>query len=314
MDNLRTHIFIEFYYRNGKFLNEHNSKLTFRKLNESYGVFNGCDLLAKEIYNTIKGTNLNGGNCRIVTLNLKDNKWIQTIEIMVYNDETSNVGASYVSSSKISFCGLKSSQQKFSPLKMNVNLKHENIIISLMHELTHAYEDYNRRTNKNKSLNDKVLDNGYYLNNSVGNYDNEKKYISYILYYLTDFEVNAHLSQLKGELQNCDKYFVNIQQIVDFLRKTDVYKRYSIIKNYIDFFSSISDEKSQSIVLSWVSDLSNLKFGTYKNFVNYINKKYDKIERHMDRFIPKIAYEYLDYGNILNNFNGKLPEINDRNK
>ena len=93
-----------------------------------------------------------------------------------------------------------------------------------------------------------------------------------------------------------------------------MYKRYSIIKNYIDFFSSISDEKSQSIVLSWVSDLSNLKFGTYKNFVNYINKKYDKIERHMNRFIPKITYEYLDYGNTLNNFNGKLPEINVRNK
>lgn len=300
MDSLRTHIFIEFYYRNGKFLNEHNSKLSFRELNESYGVFNGCEILAKEIYNSLKDLKLQGGESRIVTLNLKDSKWIQAIEIMVYNDETSNVGASYVSSSKISFCGLKSSQQKFSPLKMNVNLKHENIIISLMHELTHAYEDYNRRTNKNKSL-----------NNSVGNYDDEKKYISYILYYLTDFEVNAHLSQLKGELQNCDEYFVNIQQIVDFLRKTDVYERYSMIKSYIDFFSNISDEKSQSIVLSWVSDLSNLKFRTYKNFVNYINEKYNKIERHMNRFIPKIAYEYLDYGNILNNFNGKLPEIND---
>ena len=34
----------------------------------------------------------------------------------------------------------------------------------------------------------------------------------------------------------------------------------------------------------------------------------------MNRFIPKIAYEYLDYGNTLNNFNGKLPEINVRNK
>lgn len=314
MDNLFTHIFIEFYYRKGnKFLNEHNSKLSFKELNESYGVFNGCDLLAKQIYNAIKETNLNGVNGRIVTLNLKGNKWIQTIEIMIYNDETSNVGASYNGSSKIYLCGLNN-QPKFSPLKMNVNLKHKNIIISLMHELTHAYEDYNRRTNKNKSLSDKVLDNGYYLNNSVGNYDNEKKYISYILYYLTDFEVNAHLSQLKGELQNCDKYFVNIQQIVDFLRKTDVYKRYSLIKTYIDFFSNISDEESQSIVLSWVSDLSNLKFRTYKNFVNYINKKYDKIERHMNRFIPKIAYEYLDYGNTLNNFNGKLPEINVRNK
>ena len=34
----------------------------------------------------------------------------------------------------------------------------------------------------------------------------------------------------------------------------------------------------------------------------------------MNRFIPKIAYEYLDYGSILNGFNGKLPEINVRNK
>lgn len=88
-----------------------------------------------------------------------------------------------------------------------------------------------------------------------------------------------------------------------------MYERYSVIKSYIDFFSNISDEESQSIVLSWVSDLSTLKFRTYKNFVNYINKKYNKIERHMNRFIPKIAYEYLDYGNALNNFNGKLPEL-----
>lgn len=29
----------------------------------------------------------------------------------------------------------------------------------------------------------------------------------------------------------------------------------------------------------------------------------------MNRFIPKIAYEYLDYGNTLNNFNGKLPVL-----
>ena len=312
MNNLFTHIFIEFYYRNGKFLNEHNSKLTFRQLNESYGVFDGCYELAKQIYNNIKEINLKSGESRVLNLHIKNCKWIDTFEIMVYYDENSNTGAAYNTSSQI----VKSvnNTRKFLPLKLSVNLASNKIVINLMHELTHAYEDYNRKINDKPSITDKALDNGYYSNNLVGNYDNEKKYISYILYYLTDFEVNAHLSQLKGELQNCDKYFVNIQQIVDFLRKTDVYKRYSIIKNYIDFFSSISDEKSQSIVLSWVSDLSNLKFGTYKNFVNYINKKYDKIERHMDRFIPKIAYEYLDYGNILNNFNGKLPEINDRNK
>ena len=307
MDNLFRHIFIEFYYRNGKFLNEHNSKLTFRKLNESYGVFDGCYELAKQIYNNIKKMNLKNGEGRVLNLHIKNCKWIETFEIMVYYDENSNTGATYNSSSQI----VKSvnNTRKYLPLKLSVNLASNNIVINLMHELTHAYEDYNRQINDKPSITDKALENGYYLNNSVGNYDYDKKYISYILYYLTDFEVNAHLSQLKGELQNCDKYFVNIQQIVDFLKKTDVYKRYSVIKSYIDFFSNISDEKSQSIILSWVSDLSTLKFRTYKNFVNYINKKYNKIERHMNRLIPKIAYEYLDYGNTLNNFNGKLSEL-----
>ena len=250
---------------------------------------------------------LKSGECRVLNLHIKNSKWIDSLEIMIYYDENSNTGASYKASSQI----VKSvnHRRKYLPLKLSVNLASNNIVINLMHELTHAYEDYNRQINDKPSITDKALENGYYLNNSVGNYDYDKKYISYILYYLTDFEVNAHLSQLKGELQNCDKYFVNIQQIVDFLKKTDVYKRYSVIKSYIDFFSNISDEKSQSIVLSWVSDLSTLKFRTYKNFVNYINKKYNKIERHMNRFIPKIAYEYLDYGNTLNNFNGKLTEL-----
>lgn len=311
MDNLRTHIFIEFYYRHGKFLNEHNSKLSFNELNESYGVFNGCETLAKEIYNRLKELKLQSGERRIITLELENNQWIDSIDVMAYVDEELNTGASYNPSSELALYG---NRNKFSPLKLTVNLNSKNIVVNLMHELTHAYEDYNRKINDKPSITDKALENGYYFNKTVGNYGNEKKYISYILYYLTDFEVNAHLSQLKGELQNCDNYFVNIQQIVDFLRKTDVYKRYSLIKNYIDFFSNISDKKSQSIVLSWIDDLSNLKFRTYKNFVNYINKKYDKIERHMNRFIPKIAYEYLDYGNILNGFNGELPEINVRNK
>ena len=310
MDNLYTHVFIEFYYRNGnKFLNEHNSKLSFKKLNESYGVFDGCYELAKQIYDSIKQMVLKNGESRIINLSMKNNEWIESLQIMVYADEYSNTGASYNSSSQIVKCVNK--KQKYFPLKLSINLVSKNIVISIMHELTHAYEDYNRRINGKTSLSDKAIETGYYLNKSVGNYDFEKKYVSFILYYLTDFEVNAHLAQLKGELQNCDKHFVSIQQIINFLKEKDIYKRYNVIKTYIDFFSSITDEESQKIVLEWVKELSELKFRTYQNFIKYINKKYEKIERHINRFIPKIAFEYLDYGNTLNNFNGDLPDLKD---
>ena len=148
------------------------------------------------------------------------------------------------------------------------------------------------------------------MNNYTKDLFGDNRYII-PLYYLAEHEVNAYLSELKGELQNYGEYFVNIQQIVDFLRNADICKRYNKIKSYIDFFSRITDDKSQKIVLQWVDELSNLKFRTYQNFINYINKKYDKFERHMNRFIPKIAYEYLDYGTTLVNFNGELPDINE---
>ena len=223
MDNLFRHIFIEFYYRNGKFLNEHNSKLTFRKLNESYGVFEGCYELAKQIYNHLKEISLKSGESRVLNVDIKNSKWIDSLEIMIYYDENSNTGASYNASSQI----VKSvnNTRKYLPLKLSVNLASNNIVINLMHELTHAYEDYNRQINNKPSMTDKALENGYYLNNSVGNYDYDKKYISYILYYLTDFEVNAHLSQLKGELQNCDKYFVNIVSNFNEIHRKLVFNR-----------------------------------------------------------------------------------------
>lgn len=307
MDSLRTHIFIEFYYRKGnKFLNEHNSKLSFKELNESYGVFNGCERLAKGIYNKLKDLKLQNGERRIIILEVENNQWIDSIAVMAYVDEQTIAGASYKPSSELALYG---NRNKFSPLALTVNLNSKNIVVNLMHELTHAYEDYNRRIKGKKNIKDRALEIGYHLNKHVGNYYNDKKYLSYILYYLTDFEINAHLSQLKGELQNCNKHFVNIQQIVDFLRKTDVYERYSKIKSYIDLFSKVTDEETQKVVLLWSWDISNLKFRSYQHFVNYLNKTYNNLERRMNRFIPKIAYEYLDYGNILNNFNGDLPEL-----
>ena len=166
MDNLFTHIFIEFYYGKGnKFLNEHNSKLTFRKLNESYGVFDGCYELAKQIYNNIKEMNLKSGESRVLNLHIKNCKWIETFEIMAYYDENSNTGAAYNTSSQI----VKSVNNtcKYLPLKLSVNLASNNIVINLMHELTHAYEDYNRKINDKPSITNKALENGYYLNNSV---------------------------------------------------------------------------------------------------------------------------------------------------
>jgi len=306
-DSFSTHVFIEFYYRKGlKFLNEHNSKLSQSELNESYGVFGGCYNIAKRITDRIKEEQIKNGESKVIKLTINNFSWINSFSVILYSDEYSDTCASYNPESEIILCNGK---RKFSPLMLTVNVASENITVDIMHKLTHAYEDYNRRIKGKGSLKQKILDTGYYKNVLKGDYSQIDKYISYTIYYLTDFEVNAHLSQIKGELENTDRHFFNISEIVDFLKQTDIYQRYSVIKEYINYFSTIRDKDTQNHILYTVSDLSELTFRTYKDFIRYFHNKYNSLENKINRYIPKIAYEYLSFGNSFIQHKEQLPKL-----
>lgn len=308
MRYLDTHIFIEMFYGNNKrFLCEHESNLSIQRLNESYGIFEGCEKLTKYIFKKISGITLQNGETRCIKFYVNGFKWISNIQIRLYRNNKTNTAASYAADSPIL---IVNGNNRFAPLILSMNVANNNndkdIIVGMMHELTHAYEDYNRRVKNKKSIRGRVSDIGYWKNKPVGKYDNDKKFVSYILYYLTDFEVNAYLSELKGELKNCDRHFFSIEEIIDFLKESNIYSNYMAIKDYIDYLKKIKSSTLQTEVLQWVDDLSTLKFKNYKNFINYIDKKYCKIERHMNRIIPKMACEYIDYGNVLANHRGKI--------
>lgn len=315
-DTFRTHCFIEFYYHLGKgFLNEHNSKLSFRKLNESYGVFNGCRTIAEQITEKVINTPCGENECKIVNMML-NNSWINMVEIAIYCDNNTITTAGYdPQKSFITKCGNgKEKVSKFYPLKLVVNASKiagnsTKLTVALMHELTHAYEDYNRRQNGNGSIGDEARRLGYYKNNVLsydGDYEN---YISAMLYYITGFERNAFMAQFKGELDVCDKHFNSIGEIIDFLKNTQIYNNYDVVSSYIDFFSTEIEEEVQPFVLEFVEKISNLKFSTYNRFVKYLQKKKYEIERKMNTIIPKIAYEKLSFGNELNSFDSELPKI-----
>lgn len=317
MDTFATHCFIEFYYGLGKgFLNEHSSVLPLRELNESYGLFNGCVEVAQLLKDNIikEMDNIEEGNVKIVNVQLNNN-WINRVELMLYYNPNGVVAASYMpSESDIVKCGNGNEKtDKYYPLRINVNMFKANkkrLLVTIMHELTHAYEDYNLFIKGENRLIDKAMDIGYNYNN-IGSYNGYKNYLSYLLYYITEFERNAFVSELKAELQNTEQHFMNISDIIQFLKSTSVYKNYQKIITYIDFFTNLEDKESQEIVFKWLNELSNLKFDTYGRFAKYLKNKQRDIERKINTFIPKIAYEYLKFGNILISFNGKLPEIND---
>ncbi len=314
-DSFSTHCFIEFYYRLGKgFLNEHNSVFTFKKLNESYGVFDGCRELAEMLSDKVLEFSNSSENTASALKIPVNNNWIQNISLRLYHNPKTTTMASYQpEESNLYYIGIKSEIVKFSPLVIRVNLSKTNnkrsLIITFMHELTHAYEDYNRNINGKENLTDRARRTGYSLNN-IGTYDDEYlTAFSYMLYYIETFERNAYMTELKAELETCNTHFLNIEEIIKYLKSLNVYTNYKTVIEYIDFFSNLSDEVSQQVVFNWLGHISNLKFKTYKQFSKFLKQKGYQIERKFNTLIPKIAYEYLNFGNTLNNFNGQLSPL-----
>ena len=307
VDSFITHCFIEFYYRTDKgFLNEHNSLLTVRQLNEKYGVFDGCELLARMITDKILKNN-NKSNFSIYV----NNKWISKIEISIFEDKFSNVGALYsaTESEIIEQKNNKEKVYKFFPLKLEINLARidkQKLIVRLMHELTHAYEDYNRQIKGNDSLLYLSLKDGDYLN-IVGTYQGLKQVISYVLYYIREYERNAFIAQMQGELTTQEKFY-NIENILKFLYNTEVYKNYTKIIIYITKLNEISDIEKQNIILNYVKVLGNYSFNTYKQLCKFLNVKKHEISKKMNTILPKIAYDNLKFGNFLNSFNEKIED------
>lgn len=307
VDSFITHCFIEFYYRTDKgFLNEHNSLLTVRHLNEKYGVFDGCELLARMIADKILKNN-DKSNFSIYI----NNKWISKIEISIFEDKFSNVGALY-SATESEIIEQKNNREnvyKFFPLKLEINLARidkQKLIVRLMHELTHAYEDYNRQIKGNDSLLYLSLKDGDYLN-IVGTYQGLKQVISYVLYYIREYERNAFITQMQGELTTQENFY-NIENILKFLYNTEVYKNYTKIILYITKLNEISDIEKQNNILNYVKDLSNYSFNTYKQLCKFLNVKKYEISKKMNTILPKIAYDNLKFGNFLNSFNENIED------
>ena len=258
MDNFDTHCFIEFYYNLNKgFLNEHYSIYTKEQLNEMYGVFNGCEELARELSDWILAWSRSVDTNRSIIKNkIIDTNWIKMVDAVLYKDIYSYTGAAYTPTKS------KIIQNKFDPLHLEINLKEvtkESLLVKLMHELTHAYEDYNRIVNGKESLTDIILRKGN-NHNMVGVYNDGKKYLSYLFYYIQGYERNAFMTELHAELKNSNKRFNKLSDIIAYLKQTKYYTNYMTICSWIDEYAQIDDKIAQENILKWVSEISNVNY------------------------------------------------------
>ena len=289
-DSFNQHFFVEFYYnkdnRDGFIFEEKLPKKELNLICEAYGLFDGCMDLVEKIYETV----LYGGGVYNTTINV-DHPYFKTINIKLTDSYTS------------SFHPLKSeiNDGKYDPLVLTLGVKclHEGqpnrFKAAIAHELLHAYENLKRYNNKTISLGQKVKNIGYNKNDTSIFYNENsiEKTISAVLYYLTDFERNAYVAQIKAELQLADTVFSDINDAMKFVKNTVTYQNYEIVFSWANELCSQTDKETQAMIVYIVNSRSNNHFKTYNQFKKWLTRLAYKTERKFNNIIPKVAAESL---------------------
>lgn len=283
----RSHLFIEYYFRQEqKFLLEHFHSDN-KKLFESYGLFENIEEVVDKIYYDVLLKNK--------TELIIDNNWIHNIEILYINDDNLILKAGY------NFRDSKLKNNKFNPLGLIVNnacIDDKNIKSILAHELQHAYEDYNRRVNNKLSLYD-VVYNFQFPKNKPGTYKGNKNKLSYILYFIRKVEQNGYISQLNKELKQNRNKFVYIDDIYNFIKTTDTYDNYSCCIKWIDDIINVKNKQEQENILQYCEELSVYKFNTFNQLTKFLITNKNKILKKFYNIVPKIIYNNINLGSYI---------------
>jgi len=305
-DYFKTHFFIEMFFgkENNRGLLLHEQTLPYNKVRllfEEYGLFKGCDHLAQIIITQL--STIDGYVGETFDMNI-GNWFIDNVHIIIVKED----GCFYDSTSVINNNGC------FEPLVFYVGfraLESPNLKSMIMHELTHAYEDWNRRKNGVDSLYAIADKNGYDKNpiglNNI--YDEDIRKLSWILYHYNDFERNAYFAQINGEMSKCNIRFERISDAYNWLKQNSIaYRNYRIIFDWVSELISIRDVNRQNNILKRCKELSNFQFKTYNQLCKWLQLKTNNYQRSFNRIIPKIVGKYMRFEEWLNPSNVNLME------
>lgn len=171
----------------------------------------------------------------------------------------------------------------------DIKRNYKNTVSTLIHELTHAWEDYNRIITNNLTLNDLISKKIRYKENiKQNNSDNFYKALSkQIEYHLSSFEINAFLSELNASL------YKNKDKIDNYSDALNIFKNDEIWISYITLHSALNDlsEIQLSKFTMIYNDVNKTDF-TENKLLKKLNNRFEKVFRKILTNVPKIYYDY----------------------
>lgn len=255
---------------------------------ENYGKFDNAGLVVKHIIDELQN------NFESQKINCQDdNVYFKYIDIRINNQQ--NGIATYIKYQDNTvfielFC------KSLNDFKFNI----DRYIKTLIHELLHGYEDYNRIKNTGQGIfayyNDKYK-NSF---NNINSQNDIKMWLSRCNYFLNSQERNAYLSQLESDIE---KIFKDDHiKIEDFdytkfknkLKETDIWKEYFKLSVFILKLknSKWNNEQKQYVEFIWDNLYSEKK--SFNQIVKELYSNWEKFEKKFEQLVPKIICKYIE--------------------
>lgn len=251
---------------------------------EGSGLYKGCYELAKYIDNKVFNSNEN--KIIINTSELKFQNIFAKEIILNINRNSSEEYAGYVFTNKLNLKYnedrwlVKENLFKFIEIELNFNNKTKSVIDLIIHELDHAYDDYQQYKNNGTTYKYKYIKSNYKLFDTHKNDDEFTKLVKAINYIFIKFETHAYITQIRGEI---NKKFNNISEAYDFIEKnSNTWSQLKIVKNNAEYI--LQNKKYLNNYCEVYKSIANIQKSNnkiIKELENNLNKYWKKVINHV---------------------------------
>jgi len=261
------------------------------KINESYGVFKGCQELAIKIADRIYEE---WGNDSDKIKQPIDVPCFFSYDNMAHIYPTNlNLSAAYILDPRCEGRVTILVNPKI------INWRNETrLLSSLTHELTHAYRDFLKRLAGTSEYESGIKD-GYFKNfdYKFKNCDDTnllKNNFSQFIYMTSQMELPAFIAGMYSGLSNYMGEIFDVDDALDVIHNTPEYKRFLDAFNFAKYVSECDAEITQNLLVKYGTELTNIPFKNFNQIKKFVSNKYRRASHKIMKFIPKMIYKFFE--------------------
>ena len=181
--------------------------------------------------------------------------------------------------------------KKIEHIQININankyITHDDIITVLVHELTHAWEDYNRYLQNKDSLYDIANNTNYKKIKSINTNITAEKLCKSLLYRLKRFERNAYISEFASLLDKQNELITSYKDAVEIFINSEVWNDIQVLKY------NFEKQYNKQEFIDCYNKLNNTHY-TANKIHKKISRQIKEYISKLETLIPKLYYEYYE--------------------